>query len=94
MMSCLTISGSGARVVGPMLLAIVYSEEGPQVTFMVSMGFVLFGVLMVVAFYRRMVPYSVYEATLQSVSRRESSSPNHVSVNEDQSLNSINTSST
>ena len=93
MMSCLTISGSAARVVGPLLLAMVYNEEGPQVTFMVSMGFVLFGVLMVVAFYRRMVPYSVYEASLQS-SRKECSLPNHVSVNEHQSLNSISTSST
>ena len=92
-MSCLTISGNAARVVGPLLLAMVYSEKGPQVTFMVSMGFVLFGVLMVMAFYRRMVPHSVYEARLQSVSRKECSSPNHVSVNEDQSFNSVSTSS-
>ena len=33
MMGCLTMSGSSARVVGPLLLAKVYSEEGPQVTF-------------------------------------------------------------
>ena len=76
MMGCLTISGSSARVVGPLLLAMVYSEEGPQVTFLLFICFVFFGVLMVVAFYRRMVPYSVYEARLQSVGTKERGSPN------------------
>ena len=84
-MSCLTISGNVARVVGPLFLAKVYSEKGPQVTFMISMCFVFFGVLMMVAFYRRMVPYSVYEATLESVSRKECGPSNHVKVNGDQS---------
>ena len=93
MMGCLTISGSLAHVVSPLLMAKIYSEEGPQVTFTVLICFVFFGVLMVVAFYRRMVPYSVYEARLQSVSGKECVSPNHVSVNEDQQLSSITTSS-
>ena len=93
-MSCLTISGNVARVVGPLFLAKVYSEEGPQLTFIVLICFVFFGVLMMVAFYRRMVPYSVYEATLQSVSRKECSQSNCVSVNEDQSLNSTDTTNT
>ena len=88
-MSYLTISGSSARVVGPLLLAKVYSEKGPQLTFLVSICFVFFGVLMVVAFYRRMVPYSVYEATLQSVSRKECGPPNHVTLNRDQSSDNI-----
>ena len=61
MMGCLTISGSSVRVVSPLLLAKVYSEKRPQVTFILLICFVFFGVLMVVAFYRRMVPYSVYE---------------------------------
>ena len=94
MMGFLTISGSSARVVGPLLLAKVYSEEGPQVTFILFICFVFFGVLMVVAFYRRMVPHSVYEAKFQSVNRKENSPPNCVSVNEDKLLNGINTSST
>ena len=68
MMGYLTMSGSSARVVGPLLLAKVYSEEGPQVTFILFTCFAFFGVLMVVAFYRRMVPYSVYETKVQSVS--------------------------
>ena len=94
MMGCLTISGSSARVVGPLLLAMVYSEEGPQVTFLLFICFVFFGVLMVVAFYRRMVPYSVYEAKVQSVSMKDGGPPKHVSVNEDQYFNSFSTSST
>ena len=81
MMGCLTMSGSSARVVGPLLLAKVYSEEGPQVTFILFICFVFFGVLMVVAFYRRMVPYSV---KVQSVSTKDCRPPKHVSVIEDQ----------
>ena len=84
MMGCLTISGSLARVVSPLLMAKIYDEEGPQVTFIVFICFVLFGVLMVVAFYRRMVPYSVYEAKVQSVSTKDFGPPKHISVNEDQ----------
>ena len=71
MMGFLTISGSSARIVGPLLLAKVYSEAGPQVTFILLICFVFFGVIMMVGFYRRIVPYSVYEATLLSVSRKE-----------------------
>ena len=91
MMSYLTISGNIARVVGPLLLAKVYSEEGPQVTFIIFICFVFFGVLMMVAFYRRMVPHSVYEATLQSVNRKECGPSNTVSVNGDQSSDNITT---
>ena len=81
MMGCLTISGGSARVVGPLLLAKVYSEEGPQVTFILFICLVFFGVLMVVAFYRRMVPYSVYETKVQSVSTKDCGPPNRISVN-------------
>ena len=93
-MGFFSISGGLARVVAPMLLAKVYSEKGPQLTFVVFILIAFFGVLMMVAFYRRMVPYSVYEATLQSVSRKEYSQSNCVSVNEDQSLNSTDTTNT
>ena len=86
MMGYLTLSGSSARVVGPLLLAKIYSEEGPQVTFILFICLVFFGVLMVVAFYRRMVPYSVYEAKVQSVSTKDHGSSNHASaVNDNQS---------
>ena len=85
MMSVLTISGSSARVVGPLLLAKVYSEEGPILTIILSICFVLFGVIMVVAFYKRLVPYSVYESRLQSANTKESSPSSDVSINADQS---------
>ena len=82
MMGYITMSGSLGRIVGPLLLAKVYSEEGPRITFIVSICFVFFGVLTVLAFYRRIVPYSVYQSRLQSM---EYDSQNHVSVNADQS---------
>ena len=84
MMGLFTISGSGARVIGPVLLAKVYSEEGPQMTFILFICYVFFGVLILVAFYRRMVPYSVYETKVLSVSTKDHGPPKHVSVNEDQ----------
>ena len=87
MMSLLTISGGLARVVGPILLAKVYSEEGPRLTFILSISFVLFGVIMVVTFCKRLVPYSVYESRLQSANTKESSPSNDVSINADQSSN-------
>ena len=86
-MSVLTISGSSARVVGPLLLAKVYSEKGPILTIILSICFVLFGIIMVVAFYKRMVPYSVYESRLQSANTKESSPSSDVSINADQSSN-------
>ena len=86
-MSVLTISGSSSRVVGTLLLTKVYSEEGPMLTFILSICFILFGVIMVVAFYKRMVPYSVYESRLQSANTKESSPSNDVSINADQSSN-------
>ena len=85
MMGYITMSGSLGRVVGPLLLAKVYSEEGPRVTFIVAICFVFVGILTVVAFYRRIVPYSVYQSRLQSVNSKEYISPNHVSVNTDES---------
>ena len=91
MMSYITMFASLGRVVGPLLLAHVYRKEGPWVTFIVSICFVLLGVLTVMAFYKRLVPYSVYQLRLQSVKTTECSSPNHVtakSVNADQ-LNSV-----
>ena len=89
MMGYITMSGSLGRIVGPLLLAKVYSEEGPRITFIVSISFVFFGILTVVAFYRRLVPYSVYQSRLKSANSKEYNSTNHVSVNEDQS-NAIN----
>ena len=86
-MGYITMSASLGRVVGPLLLAKVYSEEGPRITFIVSICFVVTGVFVIVAFYKRMVPYSVYQSRLQSVNS-EYGPPNHVSVNANQS-NSI-----
>ena len=85
MMGYITMSGSLGRIVGPLLLAKVYSEEGPRLTFIVSISFVFFGVLTVVAFYRRIVPYSVYQSRLQSMNSKKYNSPNRVNVNTDQS---------
>ena len=85
MMGYITMSGSLGRIVGPLLLAEVYSEEGPRITYIVSISFVFLGILTAVAFYRRIVPYSVYQSRLQSVNSKEYSPPKHVSVNTEQS---------
>ncbi|XP_065884613.1 major facilitator superfamily domain-containing protein 8-like isoform X2 [Dysidea avara] len=61
MMGFLSASASFGRIVGPSLLAKVYHEEGPRVTFLICIGVVLIGVITTIAFYTRLVPYSVYE---------------------------------
>ena len=61
MMGFLSASASFGRIVGPSLLAKVYHEEGPRLTFLICIGVVLIGVITTIAFYTRLVPYSVYE---------------------------------
>lgn len=80
-MGYITMSGSLGRVVGPLLLAKVYSSEGPRVTFITSIIFVFLGLLVVIAFYRRLVPYSVYEAKLKLIKSKKTCSYFRVDTN-------------
>ena len=61
MMGFLSASGCLGRILGPSLLALAYHTEGPLITFLICIGVVLLGVITTVAFYTRLVPYSVYE---------------------------------
>jgi len=72
MMGYMSAFGSLGRIFGPLLLAKLYSEEGPRLTFLVSIFIVLLGILITLAFYKRLVPYSVFEERSKS---NESSSP-------------------
>jgi len=89
-MGYITMSGSLGRIIGPLVLAEVYSEEGPRITFIVSISFVFLGILTLVAFYRRIVPYSVYQSRLQAADSNKHNSPARVSVNGDQESNCVN----
>jgi len=66
MMGFLSASSSLGRILGPPLLAKVYHEEGPRITFLICIGVVLLGVITIVAFYTRLVPYSDYEKKTKS----------------------------
>jgi len=61
MIGFLSAAGCLGRILGPSLLALVYHEEGPRITFLICIGIVLLGMITTIAFYTRLVPYSVYE---------------------------------
>ena len=61
MMGLLAASGSFGRILAPTVLAKVYNAEGPRITFLISIGMMLIGLITTVAFYSRLIPYSVYE---------------------------------
>lgn len=60
MMGLISAAGSGGRTVGPLLLANVYYVGGPRTTFLVCIGIIIAALIILLAFYRRLVPYSVH----------------------------------
>jgi len=66
MIGFLAAAGCLGRILGPSLLAFVYHEEGPRITFLICIGVVLSGVLTTIAFYIRLVPYSVFEKKMKN----------------------------
>ena len=60
MMGLISAAGSAGRTVGPLLLANVYYEGGPRTTFLMCIGIISLALLILLIFYRRIVPYSVY----------------------------------
>lgn len=60
MMGLMSAAGSGGRTVGPLLLANVYYEEGPRITFLMCIGITSLALIILLIYYRRIVPYSVY----------------------------------
>lgn len=57
MMGVLTAAGSLARALGPIAVTTLYQHTGPQITFASIDGLVFVGILILLAFCRRLVPY-------------------------------------
>jgi len=61
MMGFLAASASFGRILVPTVLGKVYNEEGPRITFLICIGMMFVALTTAVAFYTRLIPYSVYE---------------------------------
>ena len=60
MMGFISVSGSGGHAVGPLVLARIYHEAGPRATFLTCIGLTAVGATILLIFFRRLIPYSVY----------------------------------
>lgn len=60
MMGLISAAGSGGRTVGPLLLANVYYMGGPRTTFLMCIGIIILALVLLLTFYKRIVPYSVH----------------------------------
>jgi len=60
MMGFISVSGSAGRSIGPLVLARIYHEKGPMATFLLCIGIAALGIVIIVVFYIKLVPYSVY----------------------------------
>ena len=59
-MGLISAAGSAGRTVGPLLLANVYYKGGPRTTFLMCIGIISLALIILLIFYRRIVPYSVH----------------------------------
>jgi len=57
MMGILTAAGSLARTLGPISVSALYQHTGPQITFASVDGLVFAGILILLVFCRKLVPY-------------------------------------
>uniref|UniRef100_A0A914EB48 Major facilitator superfamily (MFS) profile domain-containing protein n=1 Tax=Acrobeloides nanus TaxID=290746 RepID=A0A914EB48_9BILA len=55
----LQMSGSVARMIGPILISYLYTQYGPRIAWIMEGGVILFTALLWVVFYRRMVPLKI-----------------------------------
>ena len=60
MMGFISVSGSAGRAVGPLVLARIYHEAGPFATYLTCIGLTAVGGTILLIFFRRLIPYSVY----------------------------------
>ena len=65
MMGFLSGAGSLGSILGPLLLTSVYHEEGPTIGYLVLLGVLLIAVLTSMAFYQRLIPYSLYKQKMK-----------------------------
>ena len=57
MMGFLTSAGSLARGMGPLLITVLYQLKGPAIAFATVVGMVGVTIIVLLIFYRRLVPY-------------------------------------
>ena len=63
-MGFISAAGSAGRTAGPLLLANVYYSEGPRTTFIMCIGIICVALAILLVFYRRMIPYSLFRQKL------------------------------
>ena len=57
MMGFLTGAGSLTRGLGPLLVTLLYQQKGPEITFATVVAIAGASIIVMLAFYRRLVPY-------------------------------------
>ncbi len=57
MMGFLTGAGSLARGMGPLLITLLYQHKGPAIAFAAVVGIVGASIIVLLIFYRRLVPH-------------------------------------
>ena len=57
MMGFLTAAGSLARAISPLLITLLYQHKGPAVTFATVVGVIGASIIVLLVFWRRLVPY-------------------------------------
>ena len=63
MMGVLTAAGSLARMVGPIFVSTLYEHTGPEVTFATVDGIVGIGILILLVFFTKLVPFKMNNST-------------------------------
>ena len=65
-MGVLTGAGSLARSLGPIFVSTLYQHTGPQVTFASVDGLVFTGILILLVFCYRLIPYRMPQKLMNS----------------------------
>ena len=66
MMGFLSGAGSLGSILGPLTLTSIYHKEGPIIGYLIFIGVLIIAVLIAVAFYKRLIPYSLYKEKMKS----------------------------
>lgn len=63
-MAWLTISGSGARTVGPLFVSYIYTVLGPRWAFSLICSIVVGAIILLSCVYHRLIAYSVRHGSI------------------------------
>uniref|UniRef100_A0A914DM25 Major facilitator superfamily (MFS) profile domain-containing protein n=1 Tax=Acrobeloides nanus TaxID=290746 RepID=A0A914DM25_9BILA len=78
----LQMSGSVARMAGPILISFLYTQYGPRIAWIMEGGVILLTVSLWMIFYRRMVPLKITTDTESPRKGEEKEGEEEVSLNE------------